>query len=172
MTNVRSYDERILNIKIQYCHNRSRNTIGSVIFDKDYYWSSINLKIVEMSSLDLSTQLMVEEIDETQTRSTSKTKGSPPKQFSLLPSSGSFSRVLILSLCARTCAFCLWGCLPQKALLLKERAVRTRGYIYIHIYRPSLYLALSFLIFHKQLPHRKPEDIASHMVSKPWISNI
>ena len=79
MTNVRSYDERILKIKIQYCHNRSRNTIGSVIFDKDYYWSSINLKIVEMSSLDLSTLLMIEEIDGTRTRPTIKTRGSPPK---------------------------------------------------------------------------------------------
>ncbi len=79
LTNELSYVERILKIKIQYCHNRNNNTIGSIMMYKDYYWSSIKLKIVEMSSLDLSTSHMVEETNETQTRSTNMTRGSPPK---------------------------------------------------------------------------------------------
>ena len=53
--------------------------IGSLMIHQDYYWSRNKLKIVEMSLSDLSTSHKVEEIDETQTRLTNKTKGSPPK---------------------------------------------------------------------------------------------
>ena len=121
--------------------------IGSVKYKKVFYWSIINLKIVEMSSLDLSTLLMIEEIDGTRTRPTIKTRGSPPKQFSLLPSPRSFSPVQsYLSVCASVRSV---GVVCPRKLFLKERAVRTRGYL-IYIEQTHLYCALSFLIFHKR----------------------
>ncbi len=46
---------------------------------ENHYWLIIKFKIVEMSLSDLSTSHKVEEIDETRTRPTNKTKGSPPK---------------------------------------------------------------------------------------------
>ena len=60
-------------------------TVGNQIWLDQYYILSImiglelNFKIVEMSLSVLSTSQEVEEIDETQTRPTNKTKGSPPK---------------------------------------------------------------------------------------------
>ena len=60
-------------------------TVGNQIWlDQNYILIvmiglELNFKIVEMSLSVLSKWSMIEEIDETQTRLTNKTKGSPPK---------------------------------------------------------------------------------------------
>ena len=53
--------------------------IGLLMIIENHDWLIIKFNIVEMSLSVLSTSHEVEEIDETQTRPTNKTKGSPPK---------------------------------------------------------------------------------------------
>ena len=98
--------------------------IGLLMIMENHDWLIIKFNIVEMSLSVLSTSHKVEEIDETQTRPTNKTKGSPPKRFSLLPSPRSLScpcricpyRLVRSSVCSQR-GFTL----PAK--LCRERAV-------------------------------------------------
>ena len=141
---VRAFWQMDYNMLTEYWINKDsmlqRNTIGQIIWNQDYYWSSIKMKIVEMVFVRLvdvphgwrnrGDPNKVNEQDKRLTTHVVFTAANLKTPLTYLS-------CLVFLLCVRACALCLWVFVcPRK--LLKERATN-QG-----VTRPAWWKALSF----------------------------